>query len=107
MTITAAAKAEADYYLGLDSFERIRVTEADYEEWFRHDARGEPCHPENPIQCAKAHYGIWIKELKRMRFSQGLFDWPGGIYLLDLPLRVLLEAFDRKSVEGWVREVFG
>jgi hypothetical protein len=101
--ITARAKTEADYYLGFDPFERERTTETDYEEWFEHDSKGKGCRPDNPIYCAKAHYGIWIKELQRSYLTP---DWPGGIYMLDLPIRVLLEAFGKETVRRWVETVF-
>lgn len=104
--ITKRAQKEADYYLSTDPFERARVCEGDYEEWFGFDARGEPCRPDNPILCAKAHYGIGVKMLKESFYSKGLFDWPGGMYILDLPLRMLLEAFTEEEVRGWARELF-
>jgi len=101
--ITLKARAEADYYLGFDPVEKARVTEADYQEWFGKDARGQRCRSDNPILCAKTHYGMWIKMLSASRLEDG---WPGGVYLLDLPLRVLLEAFDSSSVEDWAKALF-
>ena len=103
--ITPRARAEADYYLGFDALEQERTTDADYEEWFEHDSRGKGCRPDNPIYCAKAHYGMWIKMLQESRWLQE-GQWPGGIWMLDLPMRVLREAFGEESVRVWAEEAF-
>ena len=102
--ITAKGRREADYYLSLDPFERARVTEVDYEEWFLWDSRGVPCRQENPIYCAKAHYGMMPQALRDWRSDR--YGWVGGIYVLDAPVRLLVEAFGEEDVRNWVEALF-
>ena len=116
--ITSKARAEADYFLSFLPEERALVTEADYEEWYEWDAKGKPCVPSNPIVCAKAHYGQMVgrpRINKRGKEVMGAwwtsyFDryggWPGGIYMLDEPLRALLDCFGKEMVERWARALF-
>lgn len=102
--ITERARAEADRFLRFYRGDRDEVTEEHYEEWFLWDSRGQLCSRENPIVVAKKQYEEEIWQLRDGRGDD--IGWPGGLYMLDLPIRFLIEAFGRSSVTMWALAFF-
>ena len=104
--VTARARKEADYYLSFDNFERDRVIESDYVEWFLYDSRGLPCRADNPILCAKAHYGIWVKELRERYNNPRRDDYIIWFEFMDQPVRFLCEVFGKDTTRRWAESLF-
>jgi hypothetical protein len=102
--ITPRARAEADWFLRFYREYPQAVSEADYEEWFLQDSRGQPCRRDNLILQAKKHYWQYIWGLRDWRDDP--YGWPGGLTMLGLPVRVLIEAFGPHSVYLWAQELF-